>query len=192
MVEKELKFKIQDINKLLDKLDNLGAKKEKRVFERTVMFDNSSGIMKVTDGRLRLRTKIEENGTKGAQLSYKKPLTRKGIKQEIDIVVDIGDPQKIEKILYYADYKPVSSYERFRTIYYLYDAEISIDEFPFGNYIEVEADNLEKLRELATKLDFSMEKNITLSYDTLYYNQRISEGKEPIMHIVFTDKDLGR
>ena len=64
-----------------------------RTWETTTMYDNKDQEMIITDGRLRIRT-----GWKNS-VSYKKPLTREGIKKEIEFeIIRLSELRGQEKV----------------------------------------------------------------------------------------------
>ncbi len=74
------------------------------------MYDSPSQIMQITDGRIRLRKSGEDT-----ILTYKKPLSRKGIKKEIEYETKVSDFNIMEKIFGMMEFTKTTSYERYRT-----------------------------------------------------------------------------
>jgi predicted adenylyl cyclase CyaB len=111
-IEIELKFEINknEIESLNKRLKELGFVLLKRVYELNVMYDNPSHIMQITDGRIRLRKSGEDT-----ILTYKKPLSRKGIKKEIEYETKVSDFDIMEKIFGMMEFTKTTSYERYRT-----------------------------------------------------------------------------
>jgi predicted adenylyl cyclase CyaB len=147
-----------------------------RTLETTSMYDNAEQFMIVSDGRLRIRT-----GHKSS-LSYKRPVTRDGIKVEIEYESEIEDPEQVELILKEIGYEKVSSYARFRTIWQTEKVKIFLDEFSFGNFIEIEGER-EDILTVATEMGFDLTKNITRSYDGIYKDICKEKGIVPSPHI---------
>lgn len=185
MIEIEFKFEVdkKEIDKVLKKLKMTGYLFGKKVYEKTVMYDNPAQIMQVTDGRVRIR----QTG-RSTEFSYKKPLTRKGIKREIEHEVTVSDFDTTQKILEMLEFRPVSSYERYRTTILSpqKDIKVTVDEFPFANYLEIEGDE-KKIRKLVRILGFSLNKNITKSCDSLFQEWRSSRGLPFRPHLLFSD-----
>lgn len=187
MVEIELKFGVvsEEIKKYMDRMVGLGFVFGDRRYEKTVMYDNPGTLMQISDGRVRLRKIGEET-----EFSYKKPITRNGIKKEIEYEVTTSNFEITEKILENMEYLPVSSYERYRVTGFNKDKSIklTIDEFPFANYIEIEG-NEEKIKKIALNLGLKIEKNITKSCDTLYQEWRKDKGLIFAPHMLFEGFD---
>lgn len=184
MVEVELKFEIAPTIKTLlpARLKRLGFKKfQDHVFEKTVMYDNNDHLMQTSDGRLRLRS----NG-KTVELSYKKPLSRKGIKREIEYETEVADQTMMEKILKAAGFHPTTSYERYRTLWIKNNIKVTIDEYPFATFLEIEGDQ-STIKQVAVELGFDLKNNLTDSCDTLFTKWRIAHGLTPTPHMVFDE-----
>lgn len=163
MKEIELKFLLNPIdkNKFIENCDKFYKKAMPRTRETTVMYDNKEEFMLKSDGRLRVRT------NRKSYLSYKKPLTRKGIKEETEFETEIDNTQQITFILKEIGYYPVSGYARHRTIWKRNNIKIFLDEFSFGDFIEIEGGKIE-IKKLASMLGFDIKNNITKSYDGMY------------------------
>lgn len=163
MKEIELKFLLnnEDRNKFIKNCDKFYEKATLRTKETTIMYDNKEEFMLKSDGRLRVRT-----GHKN-YLSYKKPFTRKGIKEEIEFETEINDTQQTIFILKEIGYYPVSGYTRYRTIWKKNKEKIFLDEFSFGRFVEIEGSKT-GIKKIANMLDFDIKKNITKSYDGIY------------------------
>ena len=187
MIEIEFKFEInkREIDKVLKVLRAEKYLFGKRVYEKTIMYDNPAQIMQKTDGRIRLR----QTGN-SAEFSYKKPLTREGIKKETEHEVVVSDFDTTQKILEMLEFLPVSSYERYRTTIFSpgKDIKVTIDEFPFANYLEIEGDE-NKIRKLAKTLGLSSDKNITKSCDSLFQEWRTAKGLPFKPHLLFSNFD---
>ena len=186
--EIELKFEIENYNRLvknlLEKTNFINSS-----YELTVMYDQGKKLFE-RDARLRLRKIIDIFSNKEkAEFSYKKPKTREGIKIEEEYESQIGDFSEVEKILENIGFSKISSYERIRDTFMQGGVKITIDSFPFGDYIEFEGE-IEKIKKLANDFGFNMNNNITKSCDDIYADICISKNKEVGNHIFFENRDL--
>ena len=163
MKEIELKLYLDKKNKekFIDNCNKSFTLVMPRTQESTIMYDNKEEFMLKSDGRLRVRT-----GHKNS-LSYKKPITRKGIKEEIEFETEVEDVKQTELILKEVGYFPVSGYARYRTIWKKNNIKIFLDEFSFGDFVEVEGGKVE-IKKIAGSLGFDIKNNITKSYDGMY------------------------
>lgn len=184
MIEIELKYVVDNLGKLQKRLIAMGAMMSKdRRFELSVMYDNAAGLMQETDGRIRVR----QSGNQ-IEFCYKKPLTREGIKQEIEHEVTVSALEPLIDILTAMDYHSTTSYERYRTELRYRDVKVTLDEYPFAHYIEFEGQERD-ITQLAIELGFSQEKNLTASCDTLFTEWRKDRGLPPTSHMRFDTYD---
>lgn len=181
--EIELKFEIKDYQELIQKLLKL-AKLHSSAYERTIMYDENKKLFE-KDARLRLRRKIDlKTNQEETEISYKKPKTREGIKIEEEYETSVSNFDEIENILANIGFTKVSSYERIRDTFKKDSMKITIDSFPFGDYLEVEGE-MQEIQEIAQELGFDMEKNITKSCDDIYNDICKSKGIQTPDHILF-------
>lgn len=119
------KYELQNIIANLNKIKKLT--KEDRIYEKTMQFDhpceNASFYTKEIDGRFRIRMSKSETQSK-CKISWKRRIPTTYETMFI-----------IENVL---KMKSVESYERYRTIYFNKEIEISVDEYPFGIALEIE------------------------------------------------------
>lgn len=184
MIEVELKFKIEDPQELIEKLVKLSAKTSKpRLYELSVMYDNDAGIMQEKDGRIRVRQTGDE-----VEFCYKKPLTREGIKKEIEYEVKVSELDDLVKIIKEMGFSETTSYERYRTELLLDEVKVTIDEYPFACFVEMEGEE-PKITALSKRLGFKLGENLTASCDTLFTEWRLDRGKSPMPHMTFEGYD---
>ena len=183
-IETELKLLIEpsnicDILQLIDK--NMAYLKKPRTYELSIMYDNEAGLMQTTDGRIRVRQSGDT-----VEFCYKKPLTREVIKQEIEYEVTISDQEQLDHILKEMGFQPTTSYERYRTEFLLNRVKITLDEYPFAVFIELEG-NTNEIIYVANLLNLDLKANLTDSCDTLFTRWRQDKGLSPIPHMRFDD-----
>ncbi len=155
----------------------------KRVYQKTVMFDNEQGLMQVTNGRIRLR---QTDGR--VTLSYKRPIPNGNIKKEIEWEVDVGDWRSMENILTALGFKETTSYEKYRSTYQYNNVKIEMDEYPFANFVEIEGKE-DKIKETAQMLGFDLRDNLVDSCDTLFTKWRLQKQLPIKLHMRFDDYD---
>jgi adenylate cyclase class 2 len=184
MMEVELKFQIVDFQNLLKKIEKEKFKMTMpETHELSIMYDNGEGLMHKTDGRIRVR----KSGDK-IEFCYKKPITREGVKKEIEYEVVVSDFDNLTKIISEMGFASTTSYERYRTEFFKEKIKITLDRYPFANFIEIEG-NEDDIWEVAKKLDLKKENNLTQSCDTLFTKWRESKSLKPIAHMKFENFD---
>jgi adenylate cyclase, class 2 len=63
-------------------------------------------------------------------------------------------------------------YEKWRTTYHLDDAEIVLDEMPYGNFMEIEANSIEVIRFIMDKLGLQKFTAYRTNYIGLFFRVR--------------------
>jgi len=184
-IELEYKFWVKDKKNLMKILNGRASTKKPRQYQRSVMFDNPSGIMQTTDGRIRVRT-LGDSGDK--TLTYKKPLPpQNGAKREIEYEIKFHDTDRqIEKIFEAMEFRPTTSYERFQTRWEVDGVHVTLDEYPFADIIEIEGGK-KAIERLAQELGFSIEQGLTKPVDTLFQEWRKERGLIFKPHMRFDD-----
>jgi len=176
--EIEVKFYVSDLPAIEARLLKMGARLLRpRCRELNLRFDTPSGDLKRAHRVLRLRR------SDAVRLTYKGPTdTSQGVaaRQEIELAVD--DFEAAQKFLEALGYQVAVTYEKYRAAYELADAEILLDELPFGNFIEIEAPTPQAIRAAAQKLGLKWEARLTKSYLVLFERLRKELG--------FTFRDL--
>lgn len=149
-----------DTDKVIKKLESLGATKKGEWFQKRYTYDFTP---KRESEWLRLRT----NGVE-TTLTYKNVETREidGTK-ELEILVD--DFEETNKFLEILGYKYKNYQENKRIRYYLNDVEIDIDTWPMiPTYMELEGPSVEKVKEVEDLLEVDKSKITTLFADEIY------------------------
>lgn len=162
--ETEAKFYIQDLKRVKNSLENLGAHLiQPRVLEMNLRFDLPDGKLRTEGQVLRLRRDTEARLTyKGGNKNTQGVLSR----EEIEFVV--GDFEKAKKFIEALGYQQVFYYEKYRTTYELDKTLIMLDELPYGNFMEIEGETEETIRALADKLALNWNAAIERSYSALF------------------------
>jgi len=187
--EIELKFKIENYKKILKKLLK-NAQFIRSAYEVTIMYDTKNKELFRDDARLRLRRIIDlKNNEEKAEISYKKPKSREGIKVEEEYTTNINNFKEAEMILKKIGFYRISSYERIRDLFLKDGIKITIDSFPFGDFLEIEGEE-NKIKEIAKILGFDLKNNLTKSCDDIYAEICEKTDKRVEDHIKFKEKDF--
>lgn len=153
-----------------------------RTYEKTIQYNHCDPrynfYSKEIDGRFRFRVSSNENESK-CKLSWKRRLpstqateVNKEEEKEFNVQYDELDNFLfiVENVMHFT---VVESYERYRTIFYNDDIEISVDEYPFGLALEIENKSVEKnpeevVKEWVLKLGLDINNSYRLSWDDKY------------------------
>ena len=161
--EIEVKFLLRDQAPLLRKIAELGLTcVQKRVYEKNLRFDLPDGQLVSRKQVLRLRKDNQSRLTfKGPGVLEEDVLLR----QEIEVVV--SDFEGTKRLLEALGYQVVMMYEKYRANYQMDSLVISVDELPFGLFVELEGESPAKLRQAAGIFGFDWDARINLSYSAL-------------------------
>lgn len=177
-VEIEYKFLVTDREKLISILQSLGKLVLPRQYQRDVMYDNPASLMHKTNGTIRVCT-LGETGNK--KFAYKK--------HEIEHDVPVADEDnKLEKILEVMQFKPVSSYERYRTQWRIKKTHVVIDEYPFAMFVQIKG-KLKDCKRIVDEFDLNISSALTKPADTLFQEWRSKHNLPFKPHMSFLDFD---
>ncbi|MCB9436839.1 MAG: class IV adenylate cyclase [Anaerolineales bacterium] len=136
-LEIECKIYISNATEIQRILAQRAIRVKPRVFEQNVLYDTPDREFATNDIVLRLRQDEQ------TRLTYKGPMTvgANGIRQRLELETSVGDFSILDAILRHLGFARGMTYEKYRTTYQwptLPDAEIVLDELPFGNFLEIE------------------------------------------------------
>ena len=190
MIEIEYKFQLakEALSNLQGKLEKLYFTNKGRLYEKTTMYDNPDNLMQRTNGRIRIRNVGEVQ----VEFSYKKPLPSDGgPKKEIEYEVSLEQgSEALKHIVEHMGFHETTSYERYRTTFTnaTRTIKVTLDEFPFANFIEVEGDEKD-VTKTAEALGFRLADHLNKSCDTLFTEWRAERGLPMTNHMRFEDYD---
>lgn len=182
MQETEVKFYIQDLDRLKTHLEKLGARLiQERVLETNLRFDLPDASLRAEGQVLRLR---QDTATR---LTYKSASKKEqGIlsREEIEFIVE--DFEKATRFLEALGYQKLVYYEKYRTTYELDETHVMLDELPYGSFVEIEGQNARLIHALAEQLHLNWEAAIPTSYVALFERVRKNLGLD-FQDISFTN-----
>ena len=168
--ETEAKFYIQNLRKIELRLHELKAQLiQPRTHETNLRFDNANRDLRNTYRVLRLRQDDK------ARFTFKGPSIEKegGVlsRQEIEFVVEDFDNAKL--FLEALGFIAVVFYEKFRATYKIHDIHVMLDELPYGEFVEIEGENVIEIHNIANLLGLNWEVMINAGYHALF--ERVAE-----------------
>lgn len=167
MRELEVKVLNMDLDKIEIKLKALGAKLISKEVQINTLIDNKDNfIKKELDSYMRIReSKSLLDGKVKNTLTIKKNILRKGIRENIETNVDIGDKESMLKILENLGYVAYKEGYKKRTSYALgktrFDLDVWDKETYPHPYMEIEVEHESDLKEVIKLLDIEKE-NISI------------------------------
>lgn len=166
--ETEAKFYVRDLEGIRSRLEELGAHRlQPRVLETNIRFDLPGAPLRAAGCVLRLRRDTE------ARLTYKSASTKsEGVlsREEIEFVVQGFEEAK--RFLEALGYQKLVYYEKYRTTYEWNGTHIMLDELPYGDFVEIEGETTDIIREVAGHLHLRWETAIGTSYTALFERAR--------------------
>jgi adenylate cyclase, class 2 len=182
MQEIEAKFYVHNLKGIETRLQSLGARLiQPRLLETNIRFDLFDDSPRLrSEGRvLRLRQDSE------ARLTYKDSgKSDQGVLNRTEIEFTVEDFEKARLFLEALGYQKLFEYEKHRATYVLESdnllpqgqkqasgfqiCHIMLDELPYGNFVEIEGENIQAIQDVAEKLGLNRNAAIPMSYAALF------------------------
>lgn len=133
-IELEKKYRLGpgDRESIVLRLEALGARFDGETFEENTIFP----LMALTGKQAILRIRRTEAATI-LTLKQRVPFNS-DIKHQIEHETEVSDHNAMREIIGQLGLKPLMIYEKKRTTWRYEDAEIVLDELPFGSFMEIE------------------------------------------------------
>ncbi len=159
--EVELKFLVRSIQAMRERLAAIGATQATpRTLERNLLFDDAERSLRKRDGILRLR-KTGKKTLLTVKLPPDIPSTEAKIRKEYQ--VEVSDFEEMKAILEVLGFEPWGGYEKYREEFRVGNAVVSLDDMPFGEFVEIEGE-LQEIKSVAKSLGLNTEKRILQGY----------------------------
>ncbi len=177
--EIELKFLVRDLERVRSRLVALGAKERGHPgLERNLLFDDRTHSIARRGGILRLR-----EDASGATLTLKLPVPdlpqaeRDAAKIRREFQTRVEDFGATKAILEGLEFQVWGGYEKIRREYFVGNVVVSLDEMPFGRFVEIEGP-LDEIQQVARSLGLNLEKRIIRGYISLFVEAKEKIGFE--------------
>lgn len=163
-IELEAKFFLNDLAAVRSRLEGLGAELIRpRTLETNLRFDTPDEQLGARKRLLRLRQ------DDGVRLTYKEPdVIVNGASRRLELEVTVSDFATMRNLLEHLGYQVSAIYEKYRTAYDWEGLYVTLDEMPFGDFMEIEGDRVEDIQGAADKLELDWSANITRNYLLLF------------------------
>lgn len=172
--ELEVKFYVQDLALIEQRLISLGAVLvQPRTFEINLRFDTLDLALTRNLRVLRLRQDT------AARMTFKGPAYGSEgvrVRQEIEFVVD--DFEAARDLLEALGYQVSMCYEKYRTVYDLGEVHITLDEMPYGNFVEIEGPDPESIFAVNSDIGLIWEARAFESYVVIFERLKEELGLE--------------
>lgn len=175
--ELEVKFFASDLGALAKRVLALGGSLvQERTHEYNLRFDNRKGDLSEAMSMLRLRR------DSGNRITFKGPSeTLGGVLARTEIEFDVSDFAAAQKLIEALGYRSNFVYEKYRTTYDIEGLKITLDEMPYGNFIEIEGPDAESIHSMAERMQLDWEERLPETYISIF--RRLKE----LAKLGFTD-----
>jgi adenylate cyclase class 2 len=171
--ETEVKIRVADVAAARKQLRNLGFRPvHRRSLEDNVLYDTPDRAFRSVRAIVRLR----RYGTSWV-LTYKgTPDPDETYKSRVELETEVEEPQALRAVFEAIGLRPVFRYQKYRVQYVRQtpggreSGEVSLDETPVGNFLELEGSR-SWIDRVARQLGFSRRDYITASYGALYFEE---------------------
>ena len=172
--ELEVKFYVGDLCSTIYYLEKIGAEiKKERVHEINLRFDTKDCRLGKDNQVLRLR---QDNK---ALITYKGPGSEaEGVLARTEIEFTVDDFQLARKLLEALEFEVYLVYEKYRTTYSYHATSVTLDEMPYGNFVEIEGSDSDIIHEVSNSLKFNWSTRITDSYTDIFEKLCREQGYE--------------
>ena len=176
-IEKELKFEIKDLSRLIDYLKKHGAVVLNKSKEKTVRLDTSNKDLEKRGVFLRVRA-----GSKNTITLKEKIGEDKNVRKRKETEFEIQDIEAMAYILGKLGFDYSRTMEKYRINLEYKGAKLSIDELFFGLYLEIEGEEKE-IEAITKELGYNPEEKVLGTYwDILEeYNNEHKTTKKDIL-----------
>jgi len=176
--EIEVKFPVADLAQVEARLQSLGAQlTQPRVHETNLRLDTTDQSLTRTLQVLRLRQDSQ------ARVTYKGPgITRDGVRIRQEFEFAVSDFEAARNLFEALGYAVSMMYEKYRAVYDLDDVHVTLDEMPYGSFVEIEGPQPASIQAAGARLGLNWERRVLDSYTALFDQLRAALG--------FTFRDL--
>lgn len=171
MQEVEIKFAIQDLEELKQKLRAAGFRERtSRTHEMNVLYDFPDRALRNKGELLRIRKYGD-----AWKLTHKAGRGGGKHKSRIETETEISDGAALEHVLLALGLKESFRYEKFRSEWTDGTGEVVLDETPIGNIAEIEGPP-DWIDSVAAQLGVEERDYVTVSYAQLFYDWKARTG----------------
>lgn len=162
--EIEVKYFVNDLGAVRERLEALGAALiQPRLLETNLRFDTPERRLGRALQVLRLRQ------DSAARMTFKGPAHGEGgarVRQEIEFAVE--DFARARQFLEALGYEVVMIYEKYRAVYDLAGVHVTLDEMPYGDFVELEGPDVQTIQLVNARLGLNWGRVVPASYTMLF------------------------
>lgn len=161
-IEKEIKVEVENPQQFLSLLIAKKAKKKGEGFQRTIRMDTPDHDLEKQGTFLRVRT-----GGKNIVTLKKKIKTDGDVFERRELETEVKDPEMLADIFANLGFTKRYIMEKYRIDYEYKNTKISLDELPFGVFVEIEGEPAD-IKNVANELSLDLLNKIVVTYWDLF------------------------
>jgi adenylate cyclase class 2 len=170
--ETEAEFYVSNLAKIEARLVEMGAYPvQERVHETNLRFDTPDHSLRKEGKVLRLRQ------DQTAKMTFKSDTTMDdGVLSRKEIEFEVQSFEAARKLIESLGYEIVLFYEIYRKTYDLNGLHIMLDELPYGDFVEIEGQEVNAIRGTAERIGLNWNAAIPSSYGALF--ERVAKSRK--------------
>lgn len=164
--ELETKLRVDSLDPVRDRLEELGARRLASGIECNSMYDRPSGELTRQGVGLRIRTvALEDRESQPAVLTVKGPADRSAVKSREEIELQSNDAVELERALQLLGFVRVLRYEKRRESWQIDDCRVELDQPPHvGLFVEIEGPTAVAIEKLKERLGLAASPHVDETY----------------------------
>jgi len=170
-IEKEIKIPLENLDNFLAVLNSRGAKFLGKGFQRTIRMDRDDLSLEHEKKFLRVRSGSKNVVTLKAKIAKE----NKNIFERMEIETEIKEPDKMLAILSELGFTKQFIMEKYRAEWKYKKVDITVDEMPFGFYVELEGEE-DDIYEMAKELGLDSNNKIIVTYWDIFADYNKENG----------------
>lgn len=162
--ELEVKFHVSALAEMEKRLVTLGATLvQPRTHEYNLRFDTPNGDLGQRESMLRLRRDT------ASHVTYKGPSsTLGGVLARQEIEFEVSNFAAAQKLIEALGFRSKFVYEKYRTTYGLDGLKVTLDEMPYGSFVEIEGQQAEPIQVAAGQLGLDWTERLPETYISIF------------------------
>ena len=179
-IEKEIKVEVENPQQFLSLLIEKKAKMKGEGFQRTIRMDTPDNGLEKQGTFLRVRT-----GGKNIVTLKKKIKTDGDVFERRELETEVKDPKLLADIFANLGFTKRYIMEKYRIDYEYKNTKISLDELPFGVFVEIEGEPAD-IKNVANELNLDLSNKIVVTYWDLFekYKKKTNRKGEDIVFLL--------
>jgi len=161
-IEQEIKVEVENSQQFLSLLIEKKAKKKGEGFQRTIRMDTPDHCLEKQGTFLRVRT-----GNKNIVTLKKKIKTDGDVFERRELETEVKDPELLADIFTNLGFTKRFIMEKYRIDYEYKNTKISLDELPFGVFVEIEGEPAD-IKNVGNELNLDLSNKIVVTYWDLF------------------------